>query len=307
MIKSYRTEFQAYVEGLQKQIIKAIEQIENGQKFQYDDWERPGGGGGHSAVLENGKVIEKGGVNTSAVFGELPEAMRVHFGVDEATFFATGVSLVLHPRNPLAPTVHANFRYFEMYNDATAEVKQAWFGGGADLTPYYLFEEDAIHFHSTLKKASDKNGELALYPRFKEECDQYFRNTHRDEARGIGGLFFDYLKEGRDDKKLEFWKNYTQNIGDSFIEAYLPILEKRHHLAFTEEQKQWQEIRRGRYVEFNLIHDKGTHFGLKTNGRIESILMSLPPTVQWKYNHLPEVGSEEEKLLQVLQKPIDWV
>lgn len=307
MITSYRSEFQAYVEGLQKNIIAAIESVENGQKFQYDDWERPGGGGGHSAVLENGQVIEKGGVNTSAVFGELPETMRTYFGVEEAQFFATGVSLVLHPKNPFAPTVHANFRYFEMYDLSNGQVKQAWFGGGADLTPYYLFEEDAVHFHNTLKTASDKNGDLSLFPKFKKECDHYFRNTHRDEARGIGGLFFDYLKEGKEDKKLDFWKSYTQNIGHAFIEAYLPILEKRHHLAFTENHKQWQEIRRGRYVEFNLIHDKGTHFGLKTNGRIESILMSLPPTVQWKYDHHPEAGSEEAKLLAVLKTPKDWV
>ena len=307
MIKSYRYEFQAYIEGLQKQIISAIEEVEDGQKFQYDDWGRPGGGGGHSGVLENGTVIEKGGVNTSAVFGELPEAMRVHFGVEEAEFFATGVSLVIHPRNPLAPTVHANFRYFEMYDQKNGEVKQAWFGGGADLTPYYLFEEDAVHFHQSLKTASNKSRDNSLYPRFKKECDHYFRNTHRDEARGIGGLFFDYLKEGKDNQKLDFWKNYTQNIGDAFIEAYIPILKKRKGLSFTEEQKQWQEIRRGRYVEFNLIHDKGTHFGLKTDGRIESILMSLPPTVQWKYNHHPVVGSEEEKLLEVLQTPKNWV
>lgn len=307
MIKSYRAEFQAYVEGLQKKIIAAIEKVEGGQKFQYDDWERPGGGGGHSGVLEGGKVIEKGGVNTSAVFGELPETMRNHFGVEEAQFFATGVSLVIHPRNPIAPTVHANFRYFEMYDELTNEVKQAWFGGGADLTPYYLFEEDAIHFHQTLKNASGKGGKLNLYPKFKEECDKYFRNTHRNEARGIGGLFFDYLKEGKEEMSLSFWKEYTQNIGDSFIEAYIPILEKRHTAAFTDDQKKWQEIRRGRYVEFNLIHDKGTHFGLKTDGRIESILMSLPPTVQWKYNHHPAQNSDEQKLLDILKTPRNWV
>lgn len=301
---SYRIPFEGYVRELQNKIIRAIEEVD-GSRFKYDDWERPGGGGGHSAVLENGKVIEKGGVNVSAVHGDLPKTMQIFFGVEDASFFATGVSLVIHPRNPMVPTVHANFRYFEMY-DTNGKVKDAWFGGGADLTPYYLFEEDAIHFHKTLKNASDSI-DPKLYPIFKKECDEYFRNTHRNEARGIGGLFFDYLKDEKLGLNLDNWHTYTQSIGNAFIPAYMPILERTKDLAYSEKQRHWQEIRRGRYVEFNLIHDKGTHFGLKTNGRIESILMSLPPLVQWKYNYHPEPNSEEARLLEVLVSPKEWV
>jgi coproporphyrinogen III oxidase len=222
--------------------------------------------------------------------------------------------LVIHPKNPMAPTVHANWRYFEMYDDH-GNVINSWFGGGQDLTPYYLFEEDAIHFHQTCKTACDKHNP-EFYPKYKKQCDAYFWNAHRFEARGIGGLFFDYCKDTSEselpkqtDRKMsmEDWYNFVTEVGNSFLEAYVPIIERRKDLPYSEAQKTWQEIRRGRYVEFNLVHDKGTLFGLKTNGRIESILMSLPPRVQWVYDHHPEKDSEEEKLIQILENPVDWV
>jgi coproporphyrinogen III oxidase len=255
-------------------------------------------------VIENGNVFEKGGVNISAVHGKLPDTMQKMFGVGEADFFACGLSLVIHPKNPMVPTVHANWRYFEMY-DENGNIINQWFGGGQDLTPYYLFEEDAKHFHQTCKTACDKHNP-EFYPNYKKKCDEYFWNTHRFEARGIGGLFFDYLK-ATEQMSMEDRFNFVSEIGNSFLQAYIPIAEKRKDLPYTDAQRTWQEIRRGRYVEFNLVHDKGTLFGLKTNGRIESILMSLPPHVQWVYDHHPEPGSEEEKLLKVLAKPIEWI
>ena len=229
--------------------------------------------------------------------------MQQYFGVQDADFFACGLSLVLHPINPMAPTVHANWRYFEMYN-AKGEIVDRWFGGGQDLTPYYLFEEDAEHFHTVCKQACDAHGKDS-YINYKKRCDEYFYNAHRGEGRGIGGLFFDYCKVS-EAMSMEDWYNFVTNVGDSFLNAYTPILEKRKDLPYTEAQKIWQEIRRGRYVEFNLVHDKGTLFGLKTNGRIESILMSLPPKVRWVYDHIPEKGSEEEKLVAVLKNPKNW-
>jgi coproporphyrinogen III oxidase len=191
-----------------------------------------------------------------------------------------------------------------MYDDDGKTIN-SWYGGGQDLTPYYLFEEDAIHFHQTCKIACDKHN-LGFYPKFKKQCDAYFWNAHRNEARGIGGLFFDYCKESTE-MTIENWFNFVTEVGNSFLEAYVPIIEKRKELPYNETQRTWQEIRRGRYVEFNLVHDKGTLFGLKTNGRIESILMSLPPYVQWVYDHHPESGSEEEKLIKVLENPVDWI
>jgi coproporphyrinogen III oxidase len=234
----------------------------------------------------------------------LPEAMQKMFNVGEADFFACGLSLVLHPKNPMVPTVHANWRYFKMYDDS-GNVIQQWFGGGQDLTPYYLFEEDAIHFHQTCKTACDKHNP-EFYPKYKKQCDAYFWNAHRNEARGIGGLFFDYCK-ATDTMSMKNWFDFVSEVGNSFLEAYVPIVEKRKNLKYTPENRTWQEIRRGRYVEFNLVHDKGTLFGLKTNGRIESILMSLPPHVQWAYDHHPEAGSEEEKLIKVLENPKNWI
>jgi coproporphyrinogen III oxidase len=299
-----KNKFYEYIENLQDTITSKLEALDGAAKFQEDIWQRKEGGGGRTRVIENGAVFEKGGVNISAVYGELPELLRNQFKVKEGNFFACGLSLVLHPINPFVPTVHANWRYFEMY-DAEGNVVTQWFGGGQDLTPYYLFDEDATHFHTVCKAACDKH-HPEFYPKFKKTCDEYFWNSHRNEARGIGGLFFDYLKETKD-FTIEERYNFVTEVGDSFLESYVLIVEKRKDIPFTKEHKDWQEVRRGRYVEFNLVHDRGTLFGLKTNGRIESILMSLPPRVQWKYNHYPEEKSEEARLLNILVNPKDWV
>ncbi|GGD94728.1 oxygen-dependent coproporphyrinogen oxidase [Planktosalinus lacus] len=299
-----KEKFYNYIQQLQDTITSKLEEVDNKASFQEDIWDRKEGGGGRTRVIENGNVFEKGGVNISAVHGELPKAMQGYFNVQDCDFFACGLSLVLHPKNPMVPTVHANWRYFEMYNKE-GSVIDSWFGGGQDLTPYYLFEEDAIHFHSICKKACD-NHNPNFYSEYKKKCDDYFYNNHRGEGRGLGGLFFDYCKE-KNDFTMEDWYNFVTEVGDSFLEAYVPIVERRKGLPYTSEQREWQEIRRGRYVEFNLVHDKGTLFGLKTNGRIESILMSLPPTVQWKYDHHPEKNTEEAKLLDVLKNPKEWV
>ena len=299
-----KDKFYEYIQILQDRITSKLEAVDGVAQFQEDIWKRPEGGGGRTRVIENGYVFEKGGVNISAVHGQLPKTMQQHFDVADANFFACGLSLVLHPKNPMVPTVHANWRYFEMY-DAIGNIVDQWFGGGQDLTPYYLFDEDAKHFHQVCKTACDKHN-AEFYPKYKSRCDEYFYNAHRNEARGIGGLFFDYCK-ANEVIQMQDWYNFVTEIGDSFLDAYVPIVERRKDLDYTEAQRNWQEIRRGRYVEFNLVHDKGTLFGLKTNGRIESILMSLPPHVQWVYDHHPEASSEEEKLIKVLQNPIDWV
>ena len=299
-----KDKFYQYIQALQDTITSKLESVDGKARFEEDVWKREEGGGGRTRVIENGAVFEKGGVNISAVHGELPESMRTHFGVTDANFFACGLSLVLHPKNPMVPTVHANWRYFEMYNE-NSDVVDSWFGGGLDLTPYYVFNDDAIHFHQTCKTACDKH-HPEFYPKFKKRCDDYFWNTHRNEARGLGGLFFDYCKASNE-MSMEKWYNFVTEVGSSFLEAYVPIVEKRKEIKYTKKQKNWQEIRRGRYVEFNLVHDKGTLFGLKTNGRIESILMSLPPHVQWVYDHHPEKGSEEERLIDLLKKPKIWI
>ncbi len=299
-----KNKFYQYIENLQNTITSKLEIVDGVGKFKEDIWKRKEGGGGKTRVIENGAVFEKGGVNISAVHGELPEVLRKQFNVENGDFFACGLSLVLHPKNPFIPTVHANWRYFEMY-DASGNIVTQWFGGGQDLTPYYLFEEDAVHFHSVCKKACDKY-HPDFYLKFKKNCDDYFWNTHRSEARGIGGLFFDYLKK-TDTFSMEDRYNFVTAIGNNFLKSYVPIVEKRKQMSFTKEHKDWQEIRRGRYVEFNLVHDRGTLFGLKTNGRIESVLMSLPPTVQWKYNHHPKNNTEEAKLLKILTVPKEWI
>ena len=299
-----RDKFYAYIEALQDRITGALEAEDGKARFREDLWERPEGGGGRTRVIEDGAVFEKGGVNISAVHGPLPESMQAYFGVGKVDFFACGLSLVIHPKSPMVPTVHANWRYFEMYG-SDGNVQDQWFGGGQDLTPYYLFDEDARHFHGVCKRVCDAHGP-ELYPDYKAKCDAYFWNHHRGEARGVGGLFFDYLRPQRG-RSAQDWYDFVTGVGDSFLEAYLPIVQKRKALPWGEAQREWQEIRRGRYVEFNLVHDKGTLFGLKTNGRIESILMSLPPHVQWRYDHHPAPGSPEESLLRVLQNPREWV
>ena len=296
--------FYDYICNLQDKITDALELTDGKATFKEDIWERPEGGGGRTRVIENGAVFEKGGVNISGVHGDLPKTMLTHLNVSQSSFYACGLSLVLHPKNPLVPTVHANWRYFEMY-DLEGNTVDQWFGGGLDLTPYYLFEEDAVHFHKVCKDSCDRH-DPNFYEGYKKKCDEYFWNSHRNEARGLGGLFFDYLKP-IPQKNLDQWYSFVTDVANNFLNAYLPILNRRKNLPFTEDQKEWQEIRRGRYVEFNLVHDKGTLFGLKTNGRIESILMSLPPKVQWRYDYTPKKDSQESKLMEVLKKPRKWV
>ncbi|QHS60296.1 oxygen-dependent coproporphyrinogen oxidase [Chitinophaga agri] len=295
--------FISLIHRLQDDICTALENIDGKATFREDRWERPGGGGGKSRVIADGNVFEKGGVNTSVVHGELPELMAKQFGVTQAQFMACGISLVIHPVNPFVPTVHANFRYFELY-DENGGLKDSWFGGGADLTPYYLDEQDGVHFHQAFKNACDPFGK-ELYPEFKKHCDEYFVNKHRDnEARGIGGIFYDYQRPG-ERMNAEQLFNFAQANGEALIQAYIPIVEKTKDTPYTDAHKDWQEYRRGRYVEFNLIHDRGTLFGLKTNGRTESILMSLPPRARWEYDYHPAPGSPEAQLVAFL-KPREW-
>ncbi|WEK37327.1 MAG: oxygen-dependent coproporphyrinogen oxidase [Candidatus Pseudobacter hemicellulosilyticus] len=295
----------AYIYDLQDRICQALEEADGKARFMEDKWERPEGGGGRTRVISHGKVFEKGGVNTSIVFGPVTDAMKNQLKINGHSWFACGLSLVLHPINPFVPTIHCNYRMFELY-DADGNLADRWFGGGTDLTPYYLFEEDAVHFHGAYKKVCDQL-DPDLYRPFKKECDEYFVNHHRNrERRGIGGIFYDYQRAG-DKHNVDFWVSFAQACGDAFIPAYIPIVERRKNMPYDGAHKYWQEIRRGRYTEFNLVHDRGTLFGLKTNGRIESILMSLPPTVRFEYNYQPEKGSEEEKLQMVCLHPVDWV
>jgi coproporphyrinogen III oxidase len=280
---------------LQDQITKTLEVVDGKGHFQKDIWKHEQGGGGTTRILQNGHIFEKAGVSTSSVSGALSDLFAGQLHTDAKELYATGISLVLHPSSPMIPTVHMNLRYIELSNG------DAWFGGGADLTPYYLFEDDARHFHSTLKNICDGHSR-EYYPRFKKWCDEYFFLKHRSEARGVGGIFFDYVREN-----LERFFPFVEDLGNGFLGAYLPILECRKNEPYGEEEKNWQLIRRGRYVEFNLLQDRGTLFGLETRGRTESILMSLPPEVKWSYNYRPSPGSREEALLTVLRHPKEWV
>ncbi|MGZ8509313.1 MAG: oxygen-dependent coproporphyrinogen oxidase [Chitinophagaceae bacterium] len=295
----------SFINDLQDKICQGLEKEDGKAIFVSDQWKRPGGGGGDTRVMANGNVFEKGGVNTSVVYGEVTDPMRKQLKIDGHTWFACGLSLVMHPLNPYVPTVHANWRYFELY-DENGKLADRWFGGGTDLTPYYIFEEDAQHFHQTLKDAIAPFG-TDLYFHYKRNCDEYFSNTHRDnEMRGLGGVFYDHLRPvDKDDADRLF--QFQQANADAFLKAYIPIANKRKNITYGEREIKWQEIRRGRYVEFNLLHDRGTIFGLKTNGRTESILMSLPPRARWAYNYQPEPGSEEDKLLQFCIHPREWV
>jgi coproporphyrinogen III oxidase len=305
--QEFRGQWIHYVYELQERICKELESIDGKAVFGEDDWERAEGrgGGGKTRTLAEGNVFEKAGVNVSVVYGKVTDAMRKSLKIEGSKWFACGLSLVIHPLNPFVPTVHANWRYFELY-DETDHLCDRWFGGGTDLTPYYLFEEDAKHFHQTLKNTLDHFGD-GLYPEYKKTCDEYFVNTHRNaETRGIGGIFYDHLRP-QENFDLQKLLSFQKANGDAFLETYLPIVKKRKDQSYSEKEKNWQEIRRGRYVEFNLLHDRGTIFGLKTKGRTESILMSLPPRAKWVYNYQPEAGSEEDKLLQVCLKPVNWV
>ncbi|KAI9020815.1 Coproporphyrinogen III oxidase [Phycomyces nitens] len=305
-----RLRMESFVKGLQSRIVADIESID-GKQFSRTTWQRKEGGEGITCVLQDGNVFEKAGVGISIVYGQLPKAaveqMRHDRGKDISAdgpvpFFAAGISLVMHPRNPNAPTVHMNYRYFEIENpDGTPRL--AWFGGGSDLTPSYLFEEDAIHFHQVIKDGCEKY-DKKYYSTFKQWCDKYFYIKHRGESRGIGGIFFDDL----DDKPTEELFSFIKEMGNRFSQSYVPIVKKRMNMKFTEEMKEWQQIRRGRYVEFNLVCDRGTKFGLQTPGaRIEAILMTLPLTARWEYMHTPKPNSPEEDLEEVLKNPRDWI
>lgn len=303
-------DFISFIHQYQQRLCDLLEQEDGLGKFTTDEWKRPEGGGGITKVLENGRVIEKAGVNTSIVHGPVTGVLAQQLQSNTAKeFFACGVSVVIHPLSPMIPTAHANFRYFEMY-DEEGETTDRWFGGGCDLTPYYLFEEDVHHFHTTFQRACD-GFDTGLYPKFRKQCDEYFFNKHRNENRGVGGIFYDYirpasaeaLREGgpADVNDDNYWFEFTKANANAFVEAYMPIVERRRNEKYSERQVRWQEIRRGRYVEFNLIHDRGTLFGLRSGGRTESILMSLPPRARFDYNDTPPEGSEEERLISVLK------
>ncbi|HUL43628.1 MAG TPA: oxygen-dependent coproporphyrinogen oxidase [Bacteroidota bacterium] len=292
--ESLRDRTQAYFRLLQTTLCSTLESADAKATFIRDDWSHEESGGGTTRVLENGQIFEKAAVNFSAVTTNLSVRTAERMNVEPQAMFAAGISLVLHPGSPMIPTVHMNLRYIEPTNG------EAWFGGGMDLTPYYLFEEDVRHFHQTLRQVCDRY-DHQWYPRFKKWCDEYFTIAHRCETRGLGGIFFDYL---RGDPEATF--AFVQNVGGCFLNAYLPIVQRRKSEHWGTAEKEWQLHRRGRYVEFNLIYDRGTLFGLETRGRIESILISLPPSVHWKYNFHPLPGSREQQLLEILQQPQPW-
>jgi coproporphyrinogen III oxidase len=283
---------------LQSDICTKLAELDGTKDFGADAWQRPGGGGGVARVLEGGALFEKAGVNWSNVDGELPAELASHMPGTGTTFRASGVSLVLHPRSPMVPTTHANFR-------CIAKGDIIWFGGGADLTPYYFHRDDAVHFHRTLAEACDRHKPVGDYDRFKAWCDEYFFLPHRGETRGVGGIFFDYLgAKGEHPPERVF--EFVMEAARAFIPAYTPIVQRRATEAYGDTERTWQLRRRGRYVEFNLLYDRGTIFGLKTNGRIESILMSLPPLVRWDYDVMPQPGSPEAELLAHL-RPNNWL
>lgn len=301
-----KEEISQWFQSLQDAICSSLEQTDNtgglGEKarFHQDIWTRDEGGGGRTRIIQHGNIIEKGGVNYSAVYGSVPDFLTHENKTDLSnhTFYATGVSIVLHPKNPMVPIIHMNVRYFEMSNGMW------WFGGGIDLTPHYVDKADAHLFHKTLKLACDRHSPN-YYADFKKWADDYFFIPHRNETRGIGGIFFDKLNEASG-KTKEALFNFVKEIGNSFAPIYTHLMIKNKNLPYNEQQKQWQLLRRGRYVEFNLVYDKGTRFGLETNGRIESILMSLPETAGWQYNFSPSPNSEEAKTLSLLTKGINW-
>lgn len=296
---------------LQADICRQLEAADGKGKFLSDEWARPGGGGGISRVLKNGKIIEKGGVNFSAVWGKTPEAtlkllnLPLGEGDDPPQFFATGVSIVLHPHNPMVPIIHMNVRYFEIDSSKNDQKEIWWFGGGIDLTPHYVDDADARYFHQQLKSACDLH-HPSYYPEFKKWADDYFFIKHRNETRGIGGIFFDYLKGDQEFTKESRFA-FVKSVGETFAPLYAYFMKKNHGLPSGAKEKQWQYLRRGRYVEFNLVWDRGTKFGLETDGRTESILMSLPPQANWEYDYQPPDGSAEAKTNRLLKKGVDWV
>jgi coproporphyrinogen III oxidase len=291
---------------IQDEICRSLENIDGKSKFEEEKWERDGGGGGRTRVIQNGNVFEKGGVNFSAVHGKLPATMQKALKVDRDDFFATGVSIVIHPNHPMVPIIHMNIRYFEMPTSGGADEQPVrWFGGGIDVTPHYVIDDDARFFHGYLKSVCDRFNE-DFYNRFKTWADDYFFIKHREETRGIGGIFYDRLI-ATDELSWETIFEFSKAVGRSFIPIYSELVNRNRNNSFTDAQQQWQYQRRSRYAEFNLVYDAGTKFGLETNGRIESILMSLPPTAKWLYNFQPEQGSDEERTLGLLKKGINWV
>lgn len=297
-----KEEISTWFKSLQQDICDALEKADGSGKFIRDEWERPGGGGGVTRVLTDGNIIEKGGVNFSAVWGKVPPAifqsMQLVDGTEVPEFFATGVSIVMHPLNPHVPIIHMNVRYFEMTNGTW------WFGGGIDLTPHYVDKDDAAFFHSRLKEVCNQH-HASYYSEFKRWADDYFYLKHRQETRGVGGIFFDHLKND-DGFTKESRFSFVKDVGKVFAPLYAHFMIKNNKLPYGEKEKQWQYMRRGRYAEFNLVWDRGTRFGLETDGRTESILMSLPPQANWGYNLVPAIGSEEEKTQSLLKKGIDW-
>ncbi len=289
-----------YFKTLQDNICQALEQTDGKAKFREDNWQHHGGGGGRTRVITDGNILEKGGVNFSAVSGETSEALQKQLKLTEkADYFATGVSIVQHPVSPMVPIIHMNVRYFEMSNGIS------WFGGGIDLTPHYVNDEDAVWFHEQLKKICDQH-DLSFYPTYKEWADNYFYIKHREETRGIGGIFFDYLKPANEIEKEKIFA-FVKAVGEVFAPIYTHLMAKNSKLSYGEQEKSWQMLRRGRYVEFNLVWDRGTKFGLETNGRTESILMSLPPIANWVYDYQPDPNTPEARTLRLLKKGIDWI
>jgi coproporphyrinogen III oxidase len=291
---------------IQDEICSALEATDGNAVFEEEIWERHGGGGGRTRIIQNGNIFEKGGVNFSAVHGHLPDTLKRALNVEQDDFFATGVSIVIHPNHPLVPIIHMNIRYFEMPSSFKSDGDPIrWFGGGIDLTPHYIIEDDARFFHQQIKEVCDQfNSDF--YRRFKVWADDYFFIKHRDETRGVGGIFYDRLT-ATDDMSWETVFEFSKALGRSFIPTYTELVNRNRSKEFTDDQQQWQYQRRSRYTEFNLVYDAGTKFGLETNGRIESILMSLPPTAKWVYNYHPAAGSEEEKTLFLLKKGINWI
>lgn len=287
-----------WFKGLQDNICSGLEALDGSASFTEDKWQRPEGGGGRSRVIQ-GKHIEKGGVMFSAIDGDMPEVIAKGLGIEPTHFHATGVSIVLHPHNPWVPIIHMNVRYFETASGLW------WFGGGIDVTPHYIDTDQATRFHQRMKKACDILSDDA-YDEYKSWADRYFFNVHRDETRGIGGIFFDRLNDSSGASKDTCW-TFVQAVGAAFLSCYKELFEGNNKKSFDESHQKWQQIRRGRYVEFNLVYDRGTKFGLQTNGRIESILMSMPPQTQWVYNHQPSPQSAEARTLSLLKKDIDWL
>ena len=290
--------------NLQENICSQLAAVDGEGRFIEDDWERSGGGGGLSRILNDGKIIEKGGVNFSAVWGKTPEPVLQSMKLEDdnsSEFFATGVSIVMHPHSPMVPIIHMNVRYFEM----TGKKNMWWFGGGIDLTPHYVDEKDATYFHQHLKQVCDRH-HSSYYNEFKKWADDYFYIRHRHETRGVGGIFFDYLKDDGDFTKESRFE-FVKDVGLAFAPLYTHFMKKNVALPYSDKEKRWQYLRRGRYVEFNLVWDRGTKFGLDTDGRTESILMSLPPHASWTYNFHPAAGTPEEKTVSLLKKGVDWV